>query len=247
MHSEKHSPSLVGRYRYILGTAKNSCENEEQAAWVYGLISWESWYWANALKLGQLGDADKLRDSGPGLRVASQTCRLCLLPLPHSREVLTVRASRPFWSSQSADCEQETETSLGMKPAEQVEPRVQAGRRTKLLTSFCSSATNSFGEKKNSMPAASTSFFYSIVCFHHSAETALTEVTICQIQPHFHFLVMFPLLVMLVLRAGMNVSTSIYHRAQWLIPRKHAIHFIERMNNCYWWRKDKYHLFSGLP
>ena len=105
--------------------------------------------------------------------------------------------------------------------------RLQAGRRTKLLTSFCSSATNSFREKKKkSMPAASTSFFYSVVCFHHSVETALTEVTICQIQlPHFHFLVMFPLPVMLALRTGMNVSTSVYHRAQWLIPRKHAIHF----------------------
>ena len=70
--------------------------------------------------------------------------------------------------------------------------RVQAGRRTELLTSFCSSATKSFGEKKNSTPAVSTSFFYSIVCFHHSAETAFTEVTTCQTQlPHFHFLVMF--------------------------------------------------------
>lgn len=65
------------------------------------------------------------------------------------------------------------------------------------------------------MPAASTSFFYSIVCFHHSVETALTEVTIYQIQlTHFHFLVMFPLPVMLALRTGMNVSTSVYHRAQ---------------------------------
>lgn len=42
---------------------------------------------------------------------------------------------------------------------------------------------------------------------------------------HFHFLVMFPLPMMLALRTGMNVSTSVYLRAQWLILRKHQYIF----------------------
>lgn len=124
--------------------------------------------------------------------MAFQTCRLCLLSLLIPRSSHS-KSQSDLWSSQPADCEQETETST-FKPAEQVEPGYRQ-KRTKLLTSFCSSTTNSFREKKILCQQPQLPSFYSIVCFHHSVETAFTEVTIYQIQlTHFHFLWCFPCL-----------------------------------------------------
>ena len=127
--------------------------------------------------------------------------------------------------------------------------RVQAGRRTKLLTSFCFSATNSFGEKKK-FYASSLNFlflFYCLFspfcrnCFHwsHNLPNSTTPFPLsCDV----------PLPVMLALRAGMDVSTQCLSQSTVTDSQKACnTLFFERMNNCYWWRKDKRHLFSGLP
>lgn len=242
----KRSSGLVGRPVYTRNCQLPLWE------WRTGLLG----LWTNLLRALVMSKCPQARstgwcwqvkrDSGPGLGVAFQTCRLCLLSLPHSRRSSHSKSQSTFLIISACWLWTGDRDQHGMKPAEQVEPGYRQEGEPSCWPHSVPLLIVLGGKKKLYASSLNPIFILLSVspfcrnCSHWSHN--LPNST----NP-------FPLScdVSSACDVGLENRNECFHQClsqSTVTDSPESINtFFERMNNCYWWRKDKHHLFSGLP
>lgn len=231
MNSGEPLTTLVGRHRHILGTVSYTYHCELKI----GLL----FLWTSLLRALLMSECPQVRSP----RWHWWLEILCLADVVRStQEVLRVRPARLYddpclltmkkavnsWGQNQQNwgnpgCRQEGETNPW--PYSLLLPQ-------KFLKKFT--------------PAATASSFYSnwssiFTILQKLLSLRSQHAKLCYLVLTFLPCVFFQF-VTLALRVGMSVFINVCHRSQWLIPGKHYVHFIERINNSYWQRGENHPL-----
>ena len=203
----------------------SKCPQARSTGWCWQVKRF--WVWAE----GGISDLQMLPVSPPPFPGSSHS---------KSQSTFLIISACWLWTGDRDQHGDETRRAAGT--------RVQAGRRTELLTSFCSSATNSFGEKKILRQQSQLPFFILLSVF-----TILQKLLSLKSQPaKLNYPISTFLWCSSACDVGLESRNGCFHQClsrSTVTDSQKACNtlFFERMNNCYWWRKDKRHLFSGLP